>query len=117
MSRRPPFGKGGFGAARKTKVLCPKAEDKKIPVVPPQFTACAASGIPIDPQSCIGLTRLHLLLFSAKPLRKVFGAVLFSALHHPAVLWKKALGAYWFSSTRSACEITNDFNTSLASSQ
>ena len=63
MSRRPPFGKGGFGVARKTKVLCPKAEDKKIPVVPPQFTACAASGIPIDPQSCIGLTRPGLLEF------------------------------------------------------
>ena len=31
-------------------------------MVPPQFTAYAASGIQTDPQSCIGLTRLHLLL-------------------------------------------------------
>ena len=58
----PPFRQGRLLGTIE-KVLCQKAEDKKIPVVPPQFTACAASGIPIDPQSCIGLTRPGLLDF------------------------------------------------------
>jgi hypothetical protein len=38
-------------------------------------------------------------------------------LHPPAVLWKKGVGAYWFSSTRLPCEITNKFTTFGISSQ
>jgi hypothetical protein len=41
----------------------------------------------------------------------------FAALHPPAVLWKKGVGAYWFSSTRLPCEITNKFTTFGISSQ
>ena len=47
-----------------------------------------------------GAPRLRLLQISAKPLRKVFGAVLLAALHQTAVLWKKDDCAYWFSSSR-----------------
>ena len=47
------------------------------PAVPPQFTAKPRPHpIPTDRKRNIGRPRLHLLQFSAEPLRKEFGAIL-----------------------------------------
>jgi hypothetical protein len=103
-------------AHKKNKSPLRNAEDKKIPVVPPQFTACAASGIPIDPQSCIGLTRPGLLDFQPGRSERN-SAPAFCCLAPRRQLSEKGGGAYWFSSSRYACEITDKFTTSGISSQ
>ena len=51
-------------------------------------------GIQTDPQAIPGPTRLPLLKFSEKPLRKEFHIPALPASHPPAVLWQNLLDMY-----------------------
>ena len=60
-------------------------------MVPPQFTAFAASRDPNRSAGCIGPSPSSPTCVSAKPLRKVFHTPILTALHRPAALWQDLL--------------------------
>ena len=57
-------------------------------MVPPQFTAFAASRDPNRSAGCTGPSPSSPTSVSAKPLRKEFHTPILAALHRPAALWQ-----------------------------
>ena len=102
--------RGRQEAAQKNKSPLRNAEDKKIPVVPPQFTACTASGILIDPQSCIGLTRPGLLRFQPSRSER-YSAPPFFCLAPTGSSLEKGKWRVLVFINAFLCEITNKFIT------